>query len=136
MTGRARLFQLIARREAAATARAGRASAEARLRGEALRQSEARLQHLLAGMEPGGTLSAASLRDSSRLALDLAREADSLRARALAAEAEAEARRAEMQRHDLRRSLTEEAARAARRQAEEDAEARAEAARIPPRRSP
>lgn len=133
MSGRGRLFDLMARREGAAATRAALATARALNRAEEARLAQGRVAGLLPGLEAQGLLSAADLRQRGRLVAELAREAESLSEAARAAEAEAARTREKVQYHEIRRSLIEDAARTARRHDAEAREARAEAARIPPR---
>ena len=130
MTGRARLFTLMARSEAMRLAQTGRAMAQAQAdltRAEAM---DNRLRQLLDALPRGaGPLSVASLRDTGLMLTQLAAEAAQTATATAAARAHVADLRLTMAAQDQRRRRGEEAAQAARRTEADQAEARQEAAR-------
>lgn len=130
MTGRARLFTLMARSEAMRLAQTGRAMAQAQAdltRAEAM---DHRLRQLLDALPRSpGPVSVASLRDTGLMLTQLASEAAEIATATAAARAHVADLRQTMATQDQRRRRGEEAAQAARRTEADQAEARQEAAR-------
>lgn len=133
---RARIFELMSRREAARLAALSRDHAA--VLGQ-VRQAEAlsqRLSRMMDDLAPRqGVTAAATLRDAGLLAAGLAAEADRQQGRIEQARHEAERLRLLIGQHDQRRRLSADAATAARAEAAAEGEARA-AALTPVRRNP
>lgn len=135
MTGRARVFALLARAEVVRLADLGRAMGQAQgdlARAEAM---EGRLRQAVQGLQRvGGTVTAASLRDSGLMITRLAAEAALQEAAAGAAQERIAAIRTRMVCHDLRHRNASEAARNARLAEAGSVQDRREACQAVPRR--
>jgi hypothetical protein len=130
MTGRARLFTLMARAEAMRLAQTGRAMTQAQTELARAEAMDNRLRHLLDALpRAAGPVSVASLRDTGLMLTQLAAEAADHAAAASAARLRVADLRVSMAGHDQRRRRGEEAAQAARRTEAEQAEAKQDAAR-------
>lgn len=131
MTGRARLFTLYARREAARGAEAGRTLADRLSQAAEARSMAERLQQLVTDIAvPRGEILAAGLRDTGILTSNLVQEAERFEARATMATPEIDHLRGLVGQHNSRRDYGEAAAARARTAEIEASEARADALRM------
>jgi hypothetical protein len=135
VTSRARLYSLYARREAAAVAGLGRAVADAASEHAKAEARSAKLRQLAQEMHLlSGPSLAANLRANGMLTTGLVEEAERQSRMAENVSVEIARLRQTLGLHDRRRHFGETAATAARAAEQEEAEARAEAARPPHRR--
>nr|WP_111299254.1 hypothetical protein [Paracoccus saliphilus] len=123
---RARLFELISRREAARLAGLSRDRAAVLGQAQQAEVLSQRLSRMMDELAPRqGVTAAATLRDAGLLAASLAAEADRQQGRIEQARQEAERLRLLIGQHDHRRRLSADAASAARVDAAAEAETRA-----------
>ena len=136
MSSRARIFDLYARRESARVVGLGREIMQISAEHAEAAGRSLRLRNMAQEIQPGiGPFLAANLQAIGLLAATLTQEADNQDVRAQAALRETLRLRQSMSLHDRRRHFGETAAASARVEEADEAAARAEAMRPPPRQN-